>query len=144
MGKSLVRVLGITLALGATVVVSWTLVRGLSVFQGPGPFLDSSWYLIWAVQAGLAGLVGLMGGQTWGRETSGGSLVGLVMMAWIGELIVVTLLTPLLADELRPIHGAWVWLVATGGPLQPFVAVVGILVGRARTPAVPLLPTGLA
>jgi hypothetical protein len=140
----LARVAGLTLALGLTVVVSWTAIRGLSVFTGPGPFLDPSWYLIWAIQAGLAGVVGLVAGRTWGRETPGGSLVGLVMMAWAGELLVLTLLTPLLAGDgdLRPFHAPWVWLVATGGLVQPFAAALGTVVGRERARAVSASPTG--
>ena len=68
MARTLARVASLTLALGATVAVSWTAVRGVSVFNGPGPFLDSSWFVSWAIQAGLAGVIGLVAGRSWGRD----------------------------------------------------------------------------
>ena len=120
----------LTLALGATVVVSWLAVRGMSVFTGPGPFLDTTWWVVWAIQVGLAGVVGLIVGRTWGRRSSAGRLAALLLAAWVGELLVVALLTPILSDDLRLFHASWVWLVATAGPLQPLAAIVGVLVGR--------------
>lgn len=126
-----VRVVSLTLALGATVAVSWIAVRGVSVFSGPGPFLDPSWFVIWASQAGLAGVIGMVAGRAWGRETAAGHLVGVVLAAWVGELIVVTLLAPFLAGELSLVHGPAIWLAATGGIIQPLASVTGALLGKA-------------
>ncbi len=142
MGRTLVRIVSLTLALGATVVVSWLAVRGVSVFTGPGPFLDSSWWVVWAIQVGLAGIVGLIVGRTWGRESSAGRLAALLLAAWVGELLVVALLTPILSDDLRLFHAPWVWLVATAGPVQPLAAIVGALVGRERARSVTHEPAG--
>jgi hypothetical protein len=131
MGRNLLRIVGLTLALGATVVASWAAVRGSSVLNGPGPWLDPSWYLVWGLQAGLAGIVGFVVGRAWGREISAVGLAVLSSLAWIGELVVVALLTPVLSDDLRLFQAPWVWLVATGGPIQPLSAFVGTLLGRA-------------
>jgi hypothetical protein len=142
MGRTLVRIVSLTLALGATVVVSWLTVRGVSVFTGPGPFLDGSWWVVWAIQVGLAGIVGLIVGRTWGRDSSAGWLTALLLAAWVGELLVVALLTPILSDDLRLFHALWVWLVATAGPVQPLAAIVGALVGRERARSVTHEPAG--
>jgi hypothetical protein len=124
------RVVGLTVVLGVTVVMSWVAVRG-TVLNGPGPFLDPSWFAIWTIQAALAILVGFVLGRAWWRDVSTGTRGGLVAAAWLGELIVVTALAPLLAGELTPAHGPRTWLVATGGPIQPLAAMVGMLVGQA-------------
>ena len=142
MGRTLIRVVGLMLAMGATVVVSWLAVRGLSVFNGPGPFLDPSWYTIWAIQAGLTGLVGLVFGRAWGPDTPGKALVGLVLLAWIGELVVVTTLAPFLAGELSLVHGPFLWLVATGGLIQPLAMILGALAGKATLRQVTSAPAG--
>jgi hypothetical protein len=142
MGRTLVRIVSLTLALGGTVVASWLAVRGVSVFTGPGPFLDSSWWVVWAIQVGLAGIVGLIVGRNWGRESSAGRLAALLLAAWVGELLVVALLTPILSDDLRLFHAPWVWLVATAGPVQPLAAIVGALVGRERARSVTHEPAG--
>jgi hypothetical protein len=131
MAKHLLRVVLLTASLGTTVVASWMVVRGASVFGGPGPFLDPTWYLVWAVQATLASVVGMVAGRSWGRESSNTSLVAMVTLAWLGELVVAALLTPVLSGDLRLFHAPWVWLVATAGPVQPLAAIVGTLVGKA-------------
>ncbi len=131
MGNTLLRILGLTLALGATVVVSWLAVRGASVFNGPGPFLDSSWFVIWTIEAGLAGMLGLAIGRSWGRDATSARLIGLMLAAWIGELVVASALAPFLAGELSSVHGPSIWLVATGGFIQVLAAVTGALVGKA-------------
>jgi hypothetical protein len=131
MGSTLLRVATLTLALGVTVVVSWVAIRGLSVFNGPGLFLDPSWLVVWAVQAGLAGLVGFAIGRWWRDGASLVRLAILVLAAWVGELLVVSLLAPFLPGTLSILHGPALWLVATGGPIQPIAAVVGALIGAA-------------
>ncbi len=141
MGRNLVRVILLTVSLGATVVVSWMAVRGPSVFNGPGPLLDPTWYLVWIVQGALASVVGMIVGRAWGRDTSAVVLVALVLAAWIGELLVATILGPFLSNDLSLVQGPFIWLVATGGPTQPVAAAAGALIGRAlarpTTPATP-------
>ena len=131
MGRTLPRIIGLSLALGASVVVAWLAVRGASVFRGPGPFLDSSWLLTWALQAGLAAAIGFGVGRWWGSGVSRSSLAIIVMAAWAGELVVVTVLAPFLAGELSRVHGPGLWLVATGGPIQPLAALGGASAGQA-------------
>ncbi|MET0773015.1 MAG: hypothetical protein ABWZ82_08015 [Candidatus Limnocylindrales bacterium] len=131
MGRDMVRIIGLTLALGMTVVASWIAVLGASFLNGSGPFLDATWYVTWTVQAGLAGVVGIIVGRAWGRDTSAVALVALVSAAWVGELVVATVLGPFLSNDLDPIHGPFVWLVATGGPIQPVAAAAGAVIGRA-------------
>jgi hypothetical protein len=128
------RIAGLTLVLGATVVVSWVAVRG-TVLHGPGPFLDSSWFAIWALQAALAVVVGVVFYRAWGRDASAITLGGIAGAAWVGELLVVTAIAPFLADELSPASGPWIWLIATGGPIQPLAAAVGSLIASAATGA---------
>jgi hypothetical protein len=133
MGRDLMRITLLTLSIGATVVVSWMAVRGASVLNGPGPFLDTTWYVIWSIQAVLAGVVGLIAGRAWSRDASPGGLSTLVFAAWVGELLVATIIGPLLSNDLDLMHGPFVWLVATGGPIQPLAAAIGALVGWATT-----------
>lgn len=123
------RVVGLTLVLGAAVVISWLAVRGPSVFTGPGPFLDGTWFVTWAIQAGLAAVVGVVIGRRWGDLTSLPTLVLIVLAAWVGELVVVTALAPFLAGELSIGHGPVLWIVATGGPIQPLATITGTWLG---------------
>ncbi|MGD8485103.1 MAG: hypothetical protein PVH07_00565 [Chloroflexota bacterium] len=136
MGRMWLRIAGLTLALGASVVVSWLAVRGASVFRGPGPFLDSSWLLAWAVQAGLAAAIGFGLGRWWGSGVSRSALAIIVVVAWVGELVAASALAPFLAGELSPVHGPGLWLVATGGPIQPLAALGGALAGKASARSV--------
>jgi len=122
------RVVLLTLLLGATVVVSWFGIRR-NVFNGPGRFLDETWLVIWAVQALLA--FGLVLGVEWMWPSgSRRAVAGTVLAAWIGELFVVAVLAPFLADELEVWHAPWVWLIATGFIVQPIAAIGGGLVAR--------------
>lgn len=130
MGMTIFRMGTLTLGLGAAVVASWIAVRGLSVFNGPGPMMDPSWFQVWTVQAVLVLVVGLAIGRSWGRLASNAGLVGLVLAAWIGELVVVTLIASVVVGELTPVHGPYLWLVATGALIQPLVAILGALIGK--------------
>lgn len=131
MARTVVRIAWLTLALGATVVLSWVAARGPSVLNGPGPFLDTSWLVAWAVQAALAVMLGAVVGRSWGRQMTVAAVVGLGFAAWVGELLVAIVISPILAGELSPLNAPLVWLIATGGPLQPLAFVVGALAGRA-------------
>src|SRR6188472_3495280 len=115
MGRDLIRITLLALSLGATVVISWVTVRGPSVLNGPGPFLDTTWYAIWSIQAVLAGAIGFIAGRAWSRDASPGRLSALVVAAWVGELLVVTIIGPFLSNDLDLMHSPFVWLVATGG-----------------------------
>lgn len=118
------RTVLLTLLLGATVVVSWLGIRGLGVFNGPGPWLQETWFLIWAVQALLA--FGLVFAAEWLRPSaSRRAMVTTVLAAWIGELVVVAVMTAFLIGELEVWHAPFVWLVATGAVIQPAAAILG-------------------
>ena len=105
-------------------VVSWLGIRGLSVFNGPGRFLDATWFVIWAVQALLA--CGLVLALEWARPSlSRRAMVGTVLAAWIGELVVVAVLAFFLVGELEVWHAPYVWLISTGFVVQPAAAIVG-------------------
>jgi hypothetical protein len=131
MRMDVMRAVILTVSLGGTVMVSWVAVRGTSVLNGPGPFLDPTWYAVWSIQAALASVIGLVAGRAWGGQTSAARLIALVVAAWVGELLVVTMIGPLLSNDLDVIHGPFIWLVATGGLLQPVATAVGVLIGRA-------------
>jgi hypothetical protein len=56
-----------------------------------------------------------------------------MLSGWIGEGIVLTLIGGLIANELNPLNAWWFWLVATAGPMQPLVAILGGWVGRRQS-----------
>lgn len=116
-----------TLALGATVAVSWIGFGGTDAWQGPDRVLERSWAGIYGSQALLAALIGH---RLSPRIPSLLGLVAVVTGAWLGELVALTLFGNLLANEIDPTV-AWVfWWMGTGGPVQPVAAVVGGLVQR--------------
>ena len=120
--RPVLQLVGLTLALGATVAVSWVMFGGRAAFQGPDRVLAAEWPLIYGSQALLAGLVGAL--MSRGVATAGRWVV-LVISAWIGELIALTLGGNLLANELDP-NVAWIfWWMGTGGPIQPIAAIIG-------------------
>lgn len=71
-------------------------------------------------------------------------MLTLVVGAWLGELLVLTLGGNLLANELDPPIAWFYWWMGTGGSLQPAAASAGALLGwmvrTSDTP--PMAPAG--
>ena len=126
---TIARVVVLTLILGATVLLSWVVVRGPSIFNGPGPFMHPTWLTVWILQAGMAAFVGLVAGWMWTNDMSPARLVAVVLAAWIGELLVLFAIAPILAGELTPLMAPYLWLIATGGVVQPLAVLAGAGVG---------------
>lgn len=127
----LARAVPLTLLLGATVVISWVGVRGTGIINGPGPWFHATWFEVWAIQALLA--FGLLLAVEWiTPSVSRRALVTTILVAWVGELLVASLVLPVIQDDLDVIHGPFVWLVATGLGIQPAAAILGGLVARRR------------
>ena len=120
----LAAVAGTTLALGMTVAVSRLLFGGASAFRGPFAALRDSWPLIYGAQALLAAAVGCSIARLT-RVATPGRTVALIGAAWVGEWLVLLVGGTLLANELVPNMAWFFWLIATGGPLQPFAAIAG-------------------
>lgn len=78
----------------------------------------------------MRAFLGFAVGRWWLTGASAASLAILVLAAWLG-LLVASLLAPVLAGELSLVHGPYIWLVATGGAIQPMAAVLGALIGKA-------------
>ena len=132
----------LTLGMGAAVTVSW-----LAFARPLGPFgLDAAALVhptrltIYGVQFVLVGLLAYWLARTRRLETR--ALAGLIIAAWLGEGLVLTLIgEPLVANELTPDIAWYYWIVATGGPLQATAAFIGGWFGlrhtRGTAPSVP-------
>lgn len=119
----------LTVALGATVAISWIAFSGGAAFQGPARVLGRSWPWIYGSQALLAASFTWSFIRTRSFRVRALHVVLLVLGAWTGELIALTAGGTLLANELDP-DEAWIfWLMGTGGPLQPLAAIAGGLLG---------------
>ena len=127
--RSLLAFLGLTLALGATVVASWAAVGGTEVWNGPWHAFRTSGLIVYAVEVLLAAAVTFVFVHLVPRRPTPGRLLLPVGAAWIGELAVLLLIGPLLANELEgPYVATFMWIIGTGGPVQPIAAVIGGLV----------------
>lgn len=122
----------LTLALGSTVAISWLIFSGTIAFRGPMRVLADRWLLIYGSQSILAALVGFTLAKTAPR-TSIRRVGFLILVAWIGEVVVLTLGGSILANELAPTVAWFYWLIGTGGPMQPIAAIVGAVIGRLPT-----------
>jgi hypothetical protein len=119
-------VLALTLVLGATVATSWLLFGGGAAFQGPHRVLARAWPAIYASQALLAALVGIRLSR---HVAAWPAIVAIVISAWLGELVALTLFGSLLANEIDPEVAYVFWWMGTGGPLQPAAVVLGGAIG---------------
>ena len=117
----------LTLALGATVALAWTVVGGRVAWQGPFPVLRESWLPLFGFESVLAAGVAFAF-VSWTGERSARRLIALVIGAWIGELVVLTVAGTIVANELVPTVAWFYWLIGTGGPVQPIAAILGGLV----------------
>lgn len=130
-----VRAAPLTLLLGATVVVSWEAARG-NILNGVGPWLHATWFVAWAIQALLASSL-LVAVEWLAPSATGRGMVGMVLFAWLGELLVAAIVLPVLVNDLEIIHGPFVWVVATGFGIQPAAAILGGALTRRRSHGAP-------
>lgn len=119
---------GLTLVFGLIVGVSWTIVGGRIAWQGGlESVIRDAWLPLYGLQAAFAaGVVFAFVQRT--RVRSVVRLLGLVVGAWLGQLVVLTVAGGLLANEIDPTNAWFFWFVATGGPVQPIAAILGGLV----------------
>jgi hypothetical protein len=118
------RVALLTLGLGMTVALSWFSVGGSAAYRGPMPILRELWLPLFGLESVLAA-VGTYGLARWLGVDSLRTLVILVVAAWFGELVVLTVAGTIFANELGPTVAWFYWLIGTGGPVQPLAAIVG-------------------
>jgi len=114
----------LTLALGLTVAVSWFVVGGSAAYRGPMPVLRESWLPLFGLESVLAAAVAFGFASRTG-ERSARRLVMLVIGAWLGELVVLTVAGTIFANELVPTVAWFYWVIGTGGPVQPIAAIIG-------------------
>jgi hypothetical protein len=119
----------LTLALGATVPVSWLAFGGRLAAIGPDRALEQAGPWIYGSQAVLAAVIGAAAALRLGRGVSVVTLILLMFGAWLGELVVLTLGGNLVANEIDPPVAWFWWLLATAGPIQPLAASAGVLAG---------------
>jgi hypothetical protein len=125
------RAVPMTFLLGATVVASWVGVQGTGIINGPGPWLHETWFAVWAIQALLA--FGLLVAVEWtAPSATDRAMVGMVLLAWLGELVAAAVIATMVVGELDVVHAPYVWLVGTGFGLQPSAAILGGLAARRR------------
>jgi hypothetical protein len=119
----------LTLVLGMTVAASWLLFGGRAAFGGPDRVLRESWPAIYGFQAALAAIAVFVFARRQALAIRAPRLLLLVVGAWLGELLVLTVGGTLIANELDPEFAWFYWLIGTGGPLQPAAATIGGLLG---------------
>jgi hypothetical protein len=117
--------------LGCCTALSFLLVGGRLALAGPY-VLERMWHVIYPLEAAIVGVVMVIVG--WMLRGRGGilSLVVIVLAAWIGELLILG--SGLIDDDAAGLTAVPLWVLATGGPLQPIAAIIGGLVG-ARLPS---------
>ena len=119
--------LTITAALSVATVGSW-LVGGLAAFRGPGAVRAASWPVLVAGIALTAGAVGWVAARR--SDVTSLPLIGIVVLAWVTEAIVLALLGRFLDDDLGIEVVVPIWILATLGPLQPLAAGLGVVAAR--------------
>ncbi|MDP8903793.1 MAG: hypothetical protein M3N29_00495 [Chloroflexota bacterium] len=91
--------------------------------------LAESWFLVYVVQALLVGLVLYVAARLLGARIDGAGLSAVIVAAWIAELLV--LAVGVFADVGQG-NAVADWVLVTGGPIQPFAAITGALLGLGR------------
>jgi len=124
--RTAATVVALTIALGATVAISWLAFGGTAAFRGPLRALEASWPLIYGGQAAFAGAVGFIAAPFLMTSFGHRGAVLAVLAAWVGEFIALLIGGRLLANELAPETAPLFWIVGTGGPLQPIAAILGV------------------
>ena len=117
-----------TIGMGVTVAVSWLAIgiRSESFGLDPASMMRPSRVAIYLIQFALVGLVGVAVRRMRLRNTSMPTFATVMAAGWLGEGAVLTVLgESLVANELD-LQVAWYfWLVATAGPIQPLIAILG-------------------
>jgi len=117
-------VTALTPALALTVVLSLFLAGGNLALMGPF-VLQQSWPIVYAIHALLAAAVMYVVTRFVAPWLDAKTLLALVLAACVAELVVLLIIHPVLSNELTATSTAYLWLLATGGPLQPVAAYVG-------------------
>jgi hypothetical protein len=132
----------LTLGLGIAVAISWFAVAlPFGLVDSFGLDLESMTrprrLAIYALQVALVAGIGFAAGGRWLSGLSVRALAATVVLAWVLEGAVLTIIgDPLVANEIDPDRAWYYWLVATAGPLQPIAAFGAAWVGhRAAAPA---------
>ena len=109
---------------------SW-LPFGRRAFGGaPEAVLADAWPLVYGPLVLLTAGIGF--GYARRRRPTWRRAAGVVIGAWLGELVVLSLAGGLLANEIGPLNAWFYWLLATSGPLQPLAGLVGAILGERR------------
>jgi hypothetical protein len=117
----------LTFVLGALTALAFVLVGGRQAILGSAVVFQE-WPLIYALVAMFAATAMLLVGLTFGRQLRRRAVVGIVIAAWFGQYVV--LASGVLANELTPLNSIYVWLLATGGPIQAVAGVLGGVAGQ--------------
>jgi len=124
--RTAATVLALTIALGATVAISWLAFGGTAAFRGPLRAIEASWPLIYGSQTSFAGVLGFISAPFLVRSFGHRGAVLAILAAWVGEFFALLIGGRLLANELVPETAPLFWIVGTGGPLQPIAAILGV------------------
>ena len=119
-------VLVLPVLLGLTAALSFIVIGGYGALQGP-TILQASWPWIFLLQAILVGLLGYGAGRLLRRRVDGDALSAIIVVAWLGELLILAL--GLVPTELQWTDFVAKWVLLTGGPIQPTAAIAGALIG---------------
>lgn len=123
----------LTLGMGIAVTVSWfAFGRGDPLGLEPHHMLTLRRVTIYGSQFLAIGAFVFILVRTRLTAWSPVTLWAAVTSAWLLEGIVLTVIGPVVANELTPRVAWYYWLVATGGPLQPVAAFVGGWLGLRR------------
>ena len=122
--SALPSVLVLTLVLGFSVGVAWLAFGRVAYQGGVERAVREGGVLIYGSMAASAAVIGHLFARR-RPAVSVAEVAALAIGAWLGELLVMTLLGGVLANELSPVNGWYFWLWATGGPLQPVAVFIG-------------------
>ena len=130
----------LTLGMGAAVTISWfAFARPLPPLGlDPASVLHPTRLTIYGVQLILVGILTFWHARTGLRAATDLTLAWLVIAAWLGQGLVLTLIgEQVVANALSPAVAWYYWIVATAGPLQPLAAFIGgwLALRRARAAA---------
>jgi hypothetical protein len=126
----------LTLGMGIAVAISWFAVAlPFGLVDSFGLDLESMTrprrLAIYALQVALVAGIGFAAGGRWLSGLSVRALAASVVLAWLLEGVVLTIIgDPLVANEIDPGRAWYYWLVATAGPLQPIAAFGAAWIGH--------------
>lgn len=123
----------LTLGMGIAVTISWfAFGRGDPLGLEPEHMLTLRRLTIYGSQFLAVGAFVFTLVRTRLTAWSPVTLWAAVTSAWLLEGVVLTVIGPVVANELTPAVAWYFWLVATAGPLQPVAAFVGGWLGLRR------------